>query len=109
MMNGTIYVQPVLLPNFWIVRALFGTNHFANLEQLGLSDVLDVGSGSGVWVLEMCHDYPNCTVTGMDIMGTHPTTIVPPNSRFVTANMTQRTTISSIEKVGSTAFQGSVV
>jgi tRNA G46 methylase TrmB len=75
----------------WVVRALFGTNHFANLDATTPLDALDVGCGSGVWVLEMCHDYPNCNFTGMDILEAQPRTIVPTNARFVTANVLQRT------------------
>jgi SAM-dependent methyltransferase len=69
---------------------LTGTNHFANLNKLGVSDVLDVGSGSGVWVLEMCHDYPDTMFTGMDIAAAHPTAILPKNARFIQANLLQR-------------------
>jgi tRNA G46 methylase TrmB len=73
-----------------IVRSLFGTNHFANLNTTKVTDALDVGCGNGVWVLEMCHDYPQCTFTGMDIVASQPRTIVPKNAQFVTANVMQR-------------------
>ncbi|CAO3686224.1 unnamed protein product [Rhizopus stolonifer] len=30
--------------------------------------VLDIGCGSGVWSMDMAHDYPNCTYDGCDIV-----------------------------------------
>jgi methylase of polypeptide subunit release factors len=74
----------------WVVRSTFGTNHFAKLDGIKLSDALDVGCGSGVWVLEMCHDYPDCTFTGMDILEAQPHTIAPKNARFIQANLMHR-------------------
>jgi ubiquinone/menaquinone biosynthesis C-methylase UbiE len=56
-----------------------------------MTDVLDVGCGSGIWVLEMCHDYPSCNFTGIDILESQPSTIVPKNARFVMANVRNRT------------------
>ncbi|KAG0848275.1 hypothetical protein G6F17_011791 [Rhizopus arrhizus] len=32
--------------------------------------VLDVGCGSGVWIMDMINDYPNCTYHGCDIVDT---------------------------------------
>ncbi|KAG1448640.1 hypothetical protein G6F46_011186 [Rhizopus delemar] len=40
-----------------------------NLDfEKGIS-VLDVGCGSGAWIMDMIHDYPNCTFYGCDILG----------------------------------------
>ncbi|PHZ17065.1 S-adenosyl-L-methionine-dependent methyltransferase [Rhizopus microsporus ATCC 52813] len=32
--------------------------------------ILDVGCGSGVWMMDMIHEYPNCTFYGCDIVNT---------------------------------------
>ncbi|KAG0782211.1 hypothetical protein G6F62_006769 [Rhizopus arrhizus] len=41
-----------------------------NLDfEKGIS-VLDVGCGSGAWIMDMTHDYPNCTFHGCDIVDT---------------------------------------
>ncbi|KAG0789437.1 hypothetical protein G6F22_006710 [Rhizopus arrhizus] len=42
-------------------------------EALGFEEgisVLDVGCGSGVWIMDMINDYPNCTYHGCDIVDT---------------------------------------
>lgn len=49
--------------------------------------VLDVGCGSGVWILEMARDYPASTFVGCDIADVIPTTDIPDNCTFVKANI----------------------
>ncbi|KAG1401635.1 hypothetical protein G6F60_006258 [Rhizopus arrhizus] len=40
--------------------------------------ILDVGCGSGVWIMDMINDYPNCTYHGCDIVNA--------TSKFLNAN-----------------------
>ncbi|CAG8505306.1 1960_t:CDS:2 [Ambispora gerdemannii] len=44
--------------------------------------ILDVGCGSGVWLLEMAANYQNANFFGVDIVESFPTEIKPPNVRF---------------------------
>lgn len=44
-------------------------------------DVLDVGTGTGVWAIEFAEQYPSASVLGTDLSPTQPTW-VPPNVRF---------------------------
>lgn len=43
---------------------------------------LDVGTGTGIWAVDMADDYPNCEVTGIDLSPGQPT-LVPPNIKFL--------------------------
>ncbi|KAI9010402.1 S-adenosyl-L-methionine-dependent methyltransferase [Phycomyces nitens] len=49
--------------------------------------ILDVGCGSGSWVMDMAIDYPNARVTGLDIMDMFPAMIRPENVTFELANV----------------------
>jgi SAM-dependent methyltransferase len=43
--------------------------------------VLDLGTGTGIWAIDMADKYPNCEVMGVDIAATQPP-FVPPNCQF---------------------------
>ena len=43
--------------------------------------ILDLGTGSGIWCIDMAERFPSSTVTGVDIAPTMPTW-VPPNVHF---------------------------
>ncbi|KAK0649060.1 S-adenosyl-L-methionine-dependent methyltransferase [Cercophora newfieldiana] len=47
-----------------------------------LGKVLEIGTGTGMWVVDLAHQYPTASVTGTDITATQPAWI-PPNSTFV--------------------------
>ncbi|CAG8565931.1 503_t:CDS:2 [Ambispora leptoticha] len=49
--------------------------------------ILDVGCGSGVWLLEMASKYQNANFFGVDIVKSFPTEIKPPNVKFQKANL----------------------
>ena len=57
------------------------------LEKLHLSplndpiEVLDLGTGTGIWAIDMADSYPAATVTGIDLSPTQPHW-VPANVRF---------------------------
>ncbi|KAE8441212.1 hypothetical protein EG329_005612 [Mollisiaceae sp. DMI_Dod_QoI] len=44
-------------------------------------NVLDVGTGTGIWAIDMADAFPSATVTGIDLSPTQPTWI-PPNCIF---------------------------
>ncbi|RKP04668.1 S-adenosyl-L-methionine-dependent methyltransferase [Thamnocephalis sphaerospora] len=48
---------------------------------------LDVGAGTGVWIMEMASDFPECEFSGVDIAPLQPTTVLPKNCEFKLANL----------------------
>ncbi|RUP48898.1 S-adenosyl-L-methionine-dependent methyltransferase [Jimgerdemannia flammicorona] len=74
----------------YIMRHLVHGNFNAPVEEdleRGIN-VLDMGCGSGRWVLDMAVDYPNSTFTGIDMAEVFPVDPddIPPNARFMIAN-----------------------
>ncbi|CAG8582169.1 5814_t:CDS:2 [Ambispora leptoticha] len=49
--------------------------------------VIDIGCGSGLWILDMANQYPNSKFIGIDISPIHPTESLPPNVKFVQYNV----------------------
>ncbi|KAF2841840.1 S-adenosyl-L-methionine-dependent methyltransferase [Patellaria atrata CBS 101060] len=43
---------------------------------------LDIGTGTGIWAVDMADAYPECQVVGTDLSPSQPT-FVPPNLRFI--------------------------
>ncbi|KAF2141605.1 uncharacterized protein K452DRAFT_287555 [Aplosporella prunicola CBS 121167] len=50
-------------------------------EQLSKGRILDVGTGTGIWAIEMADNYPDAEVIGNDLSPVQPTW-VPPNVKF---------------------------
>lgn len=50
--------------------------------------ILDVGTGTGIWAIEMADAYPSAEVTGVDLSPIQPRW-VPPNVRFIIDDVTQ--------------------
>ncbi|GIZ38675.1 hypothetical protein CKM354_000208400 [Cercospora kikuchii] len=44
-------------------------------------EILDIGTGTGIWCMEMADQYPECQIIGTDLSPVQPTW-VPPNCRF---------------------------
>ena len=65
-------------------RAMFlaagGELHDATLAEPG-QNILDLGTGIGVWAVEMADKYPTAQVIGVDLSPIQPTW-VPPNVKF---------------------------
>ncbi|KAG9241700.1 S-adenosyl-L-methionine-dependent methyltransferase [Calycina marina] len=57
--------------------------HLAPIEILegGLNNVLDIGTGTGLWATEFANEYPMANVLGSDLSPIQPD-FVPPNCRF---------------------------
>merc|ERR1712000_207996 len=62
-----------------IVHACNGKLHFAPLVKP--RDILDVGTGTGIWAIDMGDEYPEAEIKGIDLSPIQPMW-VPPNVRF---------------------------
>ncbi|KAF8708045.1 putative methyltransferase, partial [Rhizoctonia solani] len=71
-----------------------GSNYTAPLPRLnsgkGPKDILDIASGSGLWVIELAHEFPQARVIGVDIsspgISNHD---IPGNASFVSGDITE--------------------
>jgi SAM-dependent methyltransferase len=61
-------------------RALDGNLFLAPISD-SAQDILDIGTGTGIWAIEVADLYPNAIVIGLDISPIQPTW-VPPNCKF---------------------------
>ncbi|KAK7428429.1 hypothetical protein QQZ08_005048 [Neonectria magnoliae] len=68
-----LYITSMLL--------LDGKLHLAPLEEHQVHNVLDIGTGTGMWAIDFADEYPEAKVIGTDISPIQPTR-VPPNLRF---------------------------
>jgi ubiquinone/menaquinone biosynthesis C-methylase UbiE len=50
--------------------------------------ILDVGTGSGRWVVEVAEKYPSATVWGLDLSPASPLYEPPPNCEFLVGDLT---------------------
>ncbi|OAA78596.1 Methyltransferase type 11 [Akanthomyces lecanii RCEF 1005] len=65
-----------------LITMLMGDRLFAApLAARGPANVLDVGTGTGIWALDMADAYPSASVVGTDISPIQPSW-VPPNCTF---------------------------
>lgn len=65
-----------------MVRLLSGQNlHFAPLGD-NPQNILDIGTGTGIWAIEMGEQYPSANVLGIDLSPIQPTWL-PPNVHFM--------------------------
>jgi SAM-dependent methyltransferase len=67
------------------VRAAMRGNYVAPVNRP--SRVLDVGCGTGQWAYEICAEFPDSMVVGLDLRPSKPSP--PPNYRFVEGNVLQ--------------------
>ncbi|KAI9658880.1 MAG: hypothetical protein M1829_006621 [Trizodia sp. TS-e1964] len=66
---------------YCILKHLFGDReYFAPLEKP--ARILDIGTGTGIWAIEMGEHFPDCQIEGTDLSPIQPS-MVPMNVRFV--------------------------
>ncbi|CAG8514509.1 13324_t:CDS:2 [Acaulospora morrowiae] len=70
-------------------KHIFKCNMSAPVENMLIegSRVLDVGCGTGIWVLELSSKYENSEFFGVDMSPVFPSQIKPFNSNFIKANV----------------------
>ena len=68
----------------YALRAALRGNHVATLGRP--ATVLDVGSGTGQWCYDLCAEFPEASVVGLDLVPSKAEGR-PPNYRFVRANV----------------------
>ena len=51
---------------FYLIRSILHGNHASPLRS-DVASILDVGSGTGRWVMEMARTFPGAQVVGLDI------------------------------------------
>lgn len=49
--------------------------------------ILDVGTGSGRWPIEVADEFKNASVTGMDLSPVNPVYDVPDNCEFIVGDL----------------------
>lgn len=65
-----------------MVRLLSGQKlHFAPIDE-SPQNILDIGTGTGIWAIEMGEQYPSAHVLGIDLSPIQPTWL-PPNVHFM--------------------------
>ncbi|KAI9229686.1 MAG: S-adenosyl-L-methionine-dependent methyltransferase [Piptocephalis tieghemiana] len=74
-----------LTQQHYMFRALIGSLHLGPLRKKQ-KRILDVGTGTGIWCLEMAQVHKDCEVVGVDITPIQPSTVVPSNCTFQMAN-----------------------
>ncbi|OKL64355.1 hypothetical protein UA08_00971 [Talaromyces atroroseus] len=55
--------------------------YYSPLSRDNLHNVLDIGTGTGIWAIDFAHDHPSASVIGTDLSPIQPS-FVPPNCKF---------------------------
>ncbi len=72
---------------FYLIRSILHGNYVSPLRG-DLVSILDVGCGTGRWMIEMARAFPGAQVVGLDIAPPPQSAqTVPSNTRFVQANL----------------------
>lgn len=71
----------------YALRHLLKGNYLSPLEENEVHDILDVGSGSGIWVQEMSQEFPRAKAIGIDIELPLSKQPMPKNSLFLQGNI----------------------
>ncbi|ETN39249.1 uncharacterized protein HMPREF1541_05472 [Cyphellophora europaea CBS 101466] len=70
----------VLQHELWF-RTFGGRLFTSPIKKEKIKQVLDLGTGTGIWAIEMADAHPSATVTGVDLSPIQPN-YVPPNLKF---------------------------
>ncbi|RHZ88655.1 hypothetical protein Glove_21g329 [Diversispora epigaea] len=91
--NNEFYMLPVkfdeiLKINHFIAKTVFEENFSAPIKDLLINGcrVLDVGCGTGTWILDISSDYIQSSFVGLDISLMFPSQIKPNNADFIVAD-----------------------
>lgn len=68
----------------------------------GNSRILDLGTGTGIWAMDMADKYPSAEILGVDIGATQPS-YVPPNCTFEIEDVEEDGRIALHISISSTA------
>ncbi|GBB94823.1 hypothetical protein RclHR1_02420010 [Rhizophagus clarus] len=62
-------------------------NFISPMKRENLKKCLEIGYGSGNWMMEMASEYPNCNFYGIDIQPKAPDSTYPDNCEFIKDNV----------------------
>jgi ubiquinone/menaquinone biosynthesis C-methylase UbiE len=88
--NDQQQIEAMDLIHHFLLLCMDGKLYRAPLGD-NISTVLDVGTGTGIWAIDMADQHPNADVIGTDISPIQPSW-VPPNVRFEIEDCTQEWT-----------------
>jgi SAM-dependent methyltransferase len=66
---------------FWAIHDAFGNKYFFAPISEHPQNIIDIGTGTGIWAIDMADLYPSARVTGTDLSPIQPNW-VPPNAMF---------------------------
>ncbi|TQN64342.1 Secondary metabolism regulator LAE1, partial [Colletotrichum shisoi] len=81
MLNDEIEAERLDMAHAMMVRAIGNRLFLAPIEKDKVHEILDVGTGTGIWAIEMGDIFENAEVTGIDLSAIQPSW-VPSNVRF---------------------------
>ncbi|KAH6721202.1 S-adenosyl-L-methionine-dependent methyltransferase, partial [Leptodontidium sp. MPI-SDFR-AT-0119] len=71
------------MKNAMVVDLCGGKLHYAPLENF--LEILDLGTGTGIWAIDIEDEYPSASVLGIDVSPIQPVW-APPNVKFMVDN-----------------------
>jgi SAM-dependent methyltransferase len=66
---------------YWAIHEIFGEKHYFAPIGDNPQEIIDIGTGTGIWAIDMGDKFPSAIVTGTDLSPIQPTW-VPPNVTF---------------------------
>ncbi|WP_189361781.1 class I SAM-dependent methyltransferase [Thermogemmatispora tikiterensis] len=71
------------------LKHVLKSNYLAPLDKERVRSILDVGCGTGRWVIEMARAFPQARVYGIDLEWSTPSQKLPPNVSFLQGDVLQ--------------------
>jgi SAM-dependent methyltransferase len=75
----------------YALQEALGANYLAPIQRPAL--ILDAGAGTGQWAFDLCEEFPDATVIGLDVVPSKPRPV--DNYRFIRGNLLQGLPFSS--------------